>query len=225
MDSYSGDGFLGDMTPGLGLDDGIGLGMYCKLALLPCPPFPPRFAASPAVGVRPSLGASLPYDMIDSDLACPLTALFGILTGTGALCSPPPCLPTAPLMTLSDNAGLCPFFCDMPDKDADRLGGRWAFACTMDDLLLCTPAWVATTDCLLSPLAADAWDATLSLACSGGSATFLKVMIHSTSSPAYTFGSLQRTKARIFEGGAGGGIVRMVGSAGCCRNTLYCGHS
>lgn len=72
-DSYSGDGFLGDITPGFGLDEGAGLGMYCKLALRPCPPFPPRLAASPGAGpaapVRPLSGASLPYDMMDSDLA------------------------------------------------------------------------------------------------------------------------------------------------------------
>lgn len=137
-DSYRGDGFLGDMMPGFGLDEGIGFGMYCRLALLPCPPFPPRFAASPgpAVGVRPSLGASLPYDIILRDLAWPFTALFGVLRGIGALCRPPPCRLAAPLMTLSDNAGLCPRFWDTPETEPARLCGPSVFACTIEDLLL-----------------------------------------------------------------------------------------
>lgn len=196
--------------PGFGLDEGIGFGIYCKLALLPCPPLPPRFAASPgpAVGVRPSLGASLPYDIILRDLVCPFTALFGVLTGMGALCSPPTCRLAVPLTTLSDNAGLCPLLCGAPETEAVRLGGPCAFACTMDDLLLWPPACGAI-DCLLSPLGPDVCDAPRSLARSGGSAMFLKVMMHSISSPAYTFGSLQRTKARIFEGGAAGGILEV----------------
>ena len=36
---------------------------------------------------------------------------------------------------------------------------------------------------------------------------FLKVMMHSMSSPAYTLGSLHRTKARMFEDGGVVGIV------------------
>ena len=40
----------------------------------------------------------------------------------------------------------------------------------------------------------------------GVTATFLNVMIHSISSPAYTCGSLQWTNARIFEGAEAGGI-------------------
>lgn len=140
----------------------MALGMNCKLALLPCPPFPPRLEASPSPvdGVRPSLGASLPYDMIDSDLACPLTALLGGLTGIGALCNPPPCLPAAPLRTFSDNVGLWPLFGGAPERDAVRLGGLVALACTSDDLRLWPPAGGATTDCL-SPLATDPCEASL----------------------------------------------------------------
>lgn len=225
VDSYSGDGFLGDKTPGLGLDAGIGLGMYCKLALLPCPAFPPRFAPSPCAvaGVRPSLCASLPYDIIDRDLAWLLTALLGVLTSIGALCSPPLCLTAAPLTTLSDNAGLCPRFGTAPETEAERLGGPRVLPCTMEDLLLCPPAW-GTPDSTLSPLPTDACAASLSRARSGGSALFLKVMMHSISSPAYTLGSLQRTKARMLDGGAGGGMLMVVVLGGYGRNAFWCGH-
>lgn len=142
----------------------------------------------------------------------------------GALCNPPPCFPAAPLMTLSDNAGLWPFFAGTPATEADRLWPPFAFACTMDDLLLRRPGGSVTTDCLRSPSAALASDASLSRTRSGDSAMFLKVMIHSTSSPAYTVGSLQRTQARMFEGGAAGGIVREVRLAGGGRNTLSGDH-
>ena len=113
------------MRPGLGLGDGIGLGMYCKLALLPCPAFPPLLvaAADPAAGVRPSLCTSLPYDMIDRDLPWPFTALLGVLTGMGALCKPPPTLPSDPLTILSDNAGLWPLAWVALDTDIDRTRG------------------------------------------------------------------------------------------------------
>lgn len=61
---------------------------------------------------------------------------------------------------------------------------------------------------LTAPLAADGLSLSpFSMALPGVGATFLNVMIHSISSPAYTVGCFQCTKARMFEAGGGGGIV------------------
>lgn len=52
--------------PEPGTVKGGGFETICALALLPCP-LVGLFPALAATGVRPSLGASLPKDMIESD--------------------------------------------------------------------------------------------------------------------------------------------------------------
>ena len=74
---------------------GGGFAETCRLALLPCPLV--GFLLAVADGTRPSLGASLPSDMIERDLPCPFTVFadmgnfadIGVLLCNGALCRPP----------------------------------------------------------------------------------------------------------------------------------------
>ena len=83
--------------------------MTCKLALLVCP-LVGLLLVGGGISCRPSLAASLPNDMIDSDRPCPLAgrADVGGRPAIGALCKPalggPP--REGALNTLSDNVGL-----------------------------------------------------------------------------------------------------------------------
>lgn len=167
--------------------------------------------ACAAVGVLPSLAGSLPRDMIDSDLAWPLPALA--LCGKAFCCNGAVWMPFPPLegelTTFNDSAGRCPLFAGPPfallASECCLVKGGGLICATelfllcgadcgaMDDLLVLTPEWGASrSSSSRSP---------------GGRAMFLKVMMHSISSPAYTVGSFQCTKARIFDGGGGGGMV------------------
>lgn len=195
VDSYSGDGCLGDRAP---VTNVLGFGRYCKLALRTCA----LVGLLPTVGVRPSLRASLPSDMIERDLPCVLTgfnALFGPDGWIGALCGPPL---TGAVTTFNDSVGRCPLV--LPATE----GVREVTCCTIDARLLCGTDAVAlfTSRPPASPLGVSvSWSPPR---CSPGTAEmFRNVMMHSMSSPAYTAASLQCTKARRFEAGAAGAIA------------------
>lgn len=190
------------------MGSGGGLAETCRLALLPCP-LVGFLLAEVVDGTRPSLGASLPSDMIDSDLPCPLVgrANMGVLLCRGALCNPPLCSPPleGALTTLRLSVGLCPLPCET------------CLTPVTDGALLPVPGLVGTSELLLLCAAEGARPKPLdrgvcgssssSCSCPGGTATFLNVMMHSISSPAYTLGSLHWTNARMFEGKGGAGMV------------------
>jgi hypothetical protein len=108
----------------------------------------------------------------------------GVRPGIGALCRPALCCPPreGALNTLSDNAGLCPLplgTCLELEKDGAQLA--CTLLCATDDLLL------ATADGALEkkPLEYGVCASSSSCgSCPGYAATFLKVIIHSISSPA-----------------------------------------
>lgn len=112
--------------------------MSCKLALLPWLR-KGRCTTGAVAGPRPSLGTSLPSDMIDSDRPWPaagFTAPLGVLATTGALCKPP--LEGAET-TLSESAGLwprtgCPLLVVLATDGVLLID---ALPCAIDDLLLC----------------------------------------------------------------------------------------
>jgi hypothetical protein len=162
------------------------------------------------MGTFPSLALSLPRDIIDNDLPCPVLGLTALLrafagVGVGALCIPPF---DGPLTTLSDKVGLwplaaCPLSAVLATDGVRRVAG---LPCTREDLLLCCAEAAGSGRLSLGhPLAAGVCPS-LFCSCSGPSATFLNVMIHSISSPAYTDVSRHLTLARIFEGAGAGGI-------------------
>jgi hypothetical protein len=130
---------------------------------------------------RPSLGASLPSDMIDNDLPWLLAGRADV--GIGALCRPVPCRPAreGALKTLSDKVGLCPLSlgaCLELERDGTQLA--CTLLCATDDLLLATADGARE-----KPLAYGVCAPSSScVSCPGCAATFLKVIIHSISSPA-----------------------------------------
>ena len=107
-DSYNGEGCLYEPDP-LFMGRGGGFEVTCKLALLVWP-LTGLLLAGGGMAWRPSLGASLPSDMIDKDLPCPFAgrADVGVRPGIGALCKAALCGPVrdGALKTLSDNVGL-----------------------------------------------------------------------------------------------------------------------
>jgi hypothetical protein len=216
-DSNRGDGCLGDIPPTYGLAWGVGFGKTCRLALRLCP-LTGLFAAGPEKAPLPSLAASLPSDMIDNDLPWPaagLTALFGPLAGIGAVCGPPL---DVPVTTLRESAGRCPLtncalFVLATDGALECIG---ALLCAIDDRLLCDAGWASD-----GPLSCKSPPSPFLFSCPGTSAMFLKVIIHSISSPAYTLGSLHWTKARIFEGAVAGGIFPLQDSLGCYNRRTF----
>ena len=92
-----------------------------------------------------------------------------------------------PVTTWSDSAGLCPLTnCALFVLAADgALKCAGALPCAIDDLLLCDVCCAGedrlSCACPSSPFF---------FSCTGTGAIFLKVIIHSISSPAYTLGSL-----------------------------------
>lgn len=127
---------------------------------------------------------------------------MGVLFCSGVLCGPE--LFAAPAM-LNDKVGLCPRPPGAPrDEALEGSGLTWA-----TELLLLPAAAEGASDARLDCgwLLADGlrlvFPSCASLLC----AIFLKVITHSTSSPAYTLGSLHCTKAWIFDAGDGGGMV------------------
>lgn len=123
--------------------------------------------------------------MIDKDRPCPLTgrADVGVRPGIGALCRPALGIPPREdvLKTLSDSAGLCPLplgACLELENDGAQLA--WTLLCAKDDLLLATADGARE-----KPLeygvcgSSSSWGS-----CPGYVATFLKVIMHSMSSPA-----------------------------------------
>jgi hypothetical protein len=197
---------------------GFGLpGTICRLPDLACP-----LAGRPAVALRSrfvSVAASVPMDMMDSDLPClcPLVLLpttpFG---GAGDLRSP------VEEGVLSERAGRCPRrrggggFWDAYDEFRDTEGR--VDECTGGSLRCRSPPGA-------SPFCLRAGERSRP----SGRATFLKVIVHSTSSPANTVAFFHCTNTRIFEedmvwreDGAGCGIVgsssrTFVKRHGACR--------
>lgn len=138
------------------------------------------------MGALPSLGTSLPNDMIDSDLPCPafgLTALFGTFAGTGAVCIPPF---EGPLTTLSDSVGLwplpaCPLTAVLATDGVLRAVGLF---CAREDLLLCCAEAVGSGRLSRGHPLAEGFCSSPFCSWLGKTAIFLNVMIHSISSPA-----------------------------------------
>lgn len=187
----------------------MSLGGCCRLALRACifiGLFP--FVCT-AVGVLPSLAGSLPNDMIDNDLAWLFPGLtpYGVAFGcNGAVLIPPPL--DGELTTFNDSVGRCPRiklppFALTSECCLDNGGG---LMCAAELFLLCGADCGAIDDLLVFP---PPFGVSSSSSCRspGGRAMFLKVMIHSISSPANTVGSFQCTKARMLEADWGGGMV------------------
>ncbi len=211
-DSYNGDGCRGVPIPRPTLaDKGAVFDDTCKLTLRLCP-----LAGLIPVGRLGmdgllSLGESLPSDMIESDLPCPLAdctkGLFEALACSGALRTP--ALDDA-LTTLSDNAGLCPLeggasLAPTPEGVLDGVGRFWAIEAprlgaadvAYDGVRPCPyPLTLASGVCTSSPCSSSTF-----------LPMFLNVIMHSISSPEYTVGSLHCTYARMFEGAAAGGMA------------------
>lgn len=176
-------------------------GTTCKLADRACP------RAGRLGGPLGSLGWSVPSDMIDSDLWC-LCACAGELLPLGrpALCSAGERRSSAIEGVLRDKAGRWP----------RRCGGGGA-PCCCELRLVWRDTDGRVDDCTGGSLrwrsgpGANLGGLGLCVFVRCGAATFLKVMVHSTSSPANTVESFHCTKTRMLEGVD---MVRMAEGAG-----------
>jgi hypothetical protein len=169
-----------------GLDPAL-RGITCRLADLPC-----DLAAFMAMAICPlpgstDVGPSLPIDMIDNDLPCLGRPSRGLLSPCCCSSSNKPFPPKGDV--LSDRVGLCPFlkFCGKIRGFLEILG---LVAAVNGAIFRCRSP---------TPFCWTARDGDRSA--SALRATFLKVMIHSTSSPANTVDWANWIETRMFEGG------------------------
>ena len=175
-------------------------GTTCKLAERPCPLA--GLLISMSLSWLTSVAASVPSDMIDSGLpcVCPPGLLPGTtLGGTGDR------RPPAVEGVCSDRAGRCPRRCEGGNWDAkEELRDTEGLVeeCTGGSLRCRSPP-VAKPFCLRAGERSRP----------SGGATFLKMIVHSISSPANTVESFHCTNTRMFDAD----MVGRTSGTGCGR--------
>jgi hypothetical protein len=181
-------------------------GTTCRLADRPCP-LAGRLIDMPLSWLT-SVAASVPSDIIDSDLpcCCPPGLLPGAtLGGTGDR------RPPAVDGVCNDKAGRCPRRCG---------GGSWDAKEELRDIEgLVEECTGGSLRCRSPPVAKPFCFRAGERSRPSGRATFLKVIVHSMSSPANTVESFQCTNARMFDAD----MVERTSGTGCGRGSSSSG--